>query len=164
MPDQFSPYPKTRIIDCTELSRHLRRLQDIHSMAAERIRKVAQQREAPQARGVRLNPGDLVLVRQNLPGRTKIQDLWGEIVHVVVSTPPAEGGPFVIRPRDEEGPIRRVTGSQLRLYHEPTDRIISSCIPDENINDTNSFKEIDRPVPLPRKSLRFHKTPVRLDL
>ncbi|GFN95391.1 Pol polyprotein [Plakobranchus ocellatus] len=104
------------------LARHLRRLGEIHQLAGERTKRAAQQRETPMPRGAtQLKAGDLVLAKRHLPGRVKIQDVWGEKVYVVVSTPPEQGGPFVIRPRDEDGVPRRVTGSKIRLYVAPVD-------------------------------------------
>ena len=143
------------------LSRHLRRLQEVHRLAADKIQRAAQQRETPPPKGATvLRPGDLVLIRQHLPGRNKIQDLWGDTIYVVVNTPPPEGGPFVVRPRDGESPIRRVTGSQLRLYNQPTN--LDPSYP--RLNTSPDSKTPERPIPLPRKSIRVAKAPLRLDL
>ena len=97
---------------------------------------------------------------QHLPGRNKIQDLWGDTIYVVVNTPPPEGGPFVVRPRDGESPIRRVTGSQLRLYNQPTN--LDPSYP--RLNTSPDSETPERPIPLPRKSIRVAKAPLRLDL
>ena len=143
------------------LSRHLRRLQEVHRLAADKIQRAAQQRETPPPKGSTvLRPGDLVLIRQHLPGRNKIQDLWGDTIYVVVNTPPPEGGPFVVRPRDGESPIRRVTGSQLRLYNQPTN--LDPSYP--RLNTSPDSETLKRPIPLPRKSIRVAKAPLRLDL
>ena len=106
--------------------------------------------------------GDQVLVRLHLPGRDKIQDLWGERVHVVVSTPPTEGGPFVIRPQDTDGPVCRVTGSQIRLYTQPSD----VNAPHFNTRDTptSPAQQSNGPVSMVRRSSRRSRAPPRMAL
>ncbi|GFO29469.1 hypothetical protein PoB_005597400 [Plakobranchus ocellatus] len=108
-----------------------------------------------------LKAGDLVLAKRHLPGRVKIQDVWGEKVYVVVSTPPDQGGPFVIRPRDEDGVPRRVTGSEIRLYVAPVD--LPQGPVHKQVDDTDTSSQ-SRPIPAPRRSTRLAKPPNKLDL
>ena len=145
------------------LARHLQRLQTAHRLAAARLERAAHQRESAPPRGAtQLKPGDLVLVRLHLPGRRKIQDIWNDRVYIVVSTPPDVGGPFTIRPRDGNGPSRRVTGSEIRLYRPPVD--LAEHSPDNDSNSDGSAPAEMRSVPAPRRSGRTVKAPPRLDL
>ena len=89
--------------------------------------------------------------------------MWGDTLYVGFNTSPPEGGPFVIRPRDEEGPIRPVTGSQLRPYNnQPTN--LDSSPPGLSTSLDTGVKTLERSIPLPQKSIRVTKTPLRLDL
>ena len=146
------------------LARHLQRLQGIHRLAAARIKRAAEQREKSPPKGaVVIGVGDQVLVRLHLPGRNKIQDLWGERVHVVVSTPPTEGGPFVIRPQDSDGPVRRVTGSQIRLYTQPLD-VTAPHLSTREDTPTSPAQQSNGPISMVRRSSRRSRAPPRMDL
>ena len=83
-------------------------------------------------------------------------------MYTVVNTPPDFGGPFTIRPRDGNGPSRRVTGSEIRLYRPPVD--LAEHSPDNDSNSDGSAPAEMRPVPAPRRSGRTVKAPPRLDL
>ncbi|GFN98527.1 Pol polyprotein [Plakobranchus ocellatus] len=143
------------------LARHLMRLGEIHQLAEEKTKRAAQQRETPMPRGAtQLKAGDLVLAKRHLPGRVKIQDIWSEKVYVVVSTPPEQGGPFVIRPRDEDGVPRMVTGSVIRLYIAPVHLPQGSV--HKQVDDTDTSSQ-SRPISAPRRSSRSANPPNKLD-
>lgn len=104
------------------LAEHLERLRVAHDKAGERLKSQAAKRKERQDKGRTtpdLKTGDLVITRQHIRGRNKIQDFWGQRVYVVTRVPGPEGGPFVITPQDGIGEEKRVTRTEIRQYFPP---------------------------------------------
>ncbi|XP_056609057.1 uncharacterized protein LOC130426352 [Triplophysa dalaica] len=103
------------------LSVHQERLRYAHEKAREyseekalgRVTRLNENAYCPQ-----VSLGELVYLRQRLPGRNKIQDAWSPVVYRVVEI---LGTTYTVEPL-EGGPSKRVHRSELRSGAVPTPR------------------------------------------
>ena len=121
------------------LQRHHDNLQLLRQRAQQRVVHKNEQRDANRKDrpSVKLQPGDLVLMKMHPTGRHKIGDRYESSPREVVSVPSAKGGPFVVT--GKKGNVR-VSGENLKKYYPPLSPPVHQPAPIPRIPETTTYK------------------------
>uniref|UniRef100_A0A3B1J8K5 Gypsy retrotransposon integrase-like protein 1 n=1 Tax=Astyanax mexicanus TaxID=7994 RepID=A0A3B1J8K5_ASTMX len=104
------------------VQKHQQSLQLVYGHVRQRSEEQAQRRNRShneQLTDAGFEEGQLVYVRNHVPGRNKIQDHWKPDIHRVVQRPTGTGVVYSVTPADGEGPVRQVHRVELRAVPEP---------------------------------------------
>ena len=103
------------------LSHQHRRLTEAYELAREQMKREADRRKRlydQRAKDHLLSPGDRVFLRKRVPGRNKIQDVWGTRVYKVLHKQ-GDNAVYTVQPADGFGTTRTINRSDLRLCQGP---------------------------------------------
>lgn len=108
--------PNGSLTDYVE--QHIERLRDAYRKAGEQLKQAARNRERTveaNSGADNLKPGTLVLIRNCVTGRNKIQDAWCEHDYEVIRQIDPEKYVYEIRRKDNPDDVRIVYRVHLRV-------------------------------------------------
>lgn len=115
---------------------HERRLRTSYDHTRAHLQGAAERRNRQVIPNVTdmLAPGTLVLKRNHLPGRHKIQDVWDHTIYEIVQCLDGDGRVYKIRPQNGTGPDKHIHRAELKVI--PSGAMAHT--PDPTSSDQNS--------------------------
>lgn len=104
------------------VAQHHEYLTSVYTSARRHLETAAERRRAGFPESISILPsGNLVYCRNHFHGRHKIQDVWSSTMFEIVTCTDKVGTLYKIKPRGNDGPVKVMHRSELKLVPHSTD-------------------------------------------